>query len=314
MSDNNSALPRVAAIIINWNSLDHVRTCVGSLKLSTLPFFRIIIVDNGSADGSVDKLEDQFKGDDQIELIRNEKNLGFAAGMNVGLRHALSIGSDYAFVFNNDAVIDPECVGVLVRESQQENAGIAGPRIFYKSQGDKIWQGGGYFDYLRAGVRNPEKNKFLPVPIKETVAVDFVTGCAMLVKRDVFDKLGLYDEDYFFYTEDLDFCLNAGRKGVPVLFVPEAHAYHDLDGISKSRTSPYVQYHLARSTVILLRKNFGAIYFLYAMALHFVLYTPYRLFQSIVGGNGTRGWFAWLRGTMAGLKAKLSDSKPAPRA
>jgi GT2 family glycosyltransferase len=292
---------KVCAIIINWNSYDNVRACVSSLLNSSLPFMKLIIVDNGSTDGSIDKIEGEYLLRDQVVILKNDRNLGFAAGMNVGIRHALSLRCDYIFIFNNDAVIDPDCVRILTLESEKFGAEIAGPRIFYKSNRNKIWQGGGYFNYLKAGVRNPEKNKFMPVKTKESTTVDFVTGCAMLVKAEVFVKLGLYDEDYFFYTEDLDFCLNARRKNMKVLFVPEARAYHDLEGISKSRTSPYVLYHLARSTVIFFRKNFGVFYFTYAMILHFLLYTPYRLFQSLIGGNRMGGWFAWIRGSFTGL-------------
>lgn len=299
----------VAVVIINWESYDEVKSCIESLKRSALPFYRIIVVDNGSKDGSAERLEQELKSDEQIALLRNPTNLGFAAGMNVGIRYALSMNCDYVFILNNDASIDPNCVKILVAESERLQAGIAGPRIFYTDYANKIWQGGGYFSYFKAGVLNPEKNKFLPVKTNGPVVVDFVTGCAMLVSTEVFKKLGLYDEAYFFYTEDLDFCLKAGREHVKVLFVPEAQAYHDIKGINKSRTSPYVLYHLARSTVILFRKNFGVLYFVYAVSLHFLLYTPYRLLQSLLGGNGIKGWFAWLRGTFAGLLSNGLDQK-----
>jgi GT2 family glycosyltransferase len=288
--------------MLNWNSYDYNAECIVSLKKSTVPFSKIVVVDNASADGSIEKLVARFEKDDQVQFIRNPDNYGFARGMNIGIRHALGQGASGVFLINNDTIVDPSCLGSLLSGlAGVPCAGMAGPTILFHSKPEKIWQSGGYFNKLRAGVVIPYKGKDVGTISPEIKEVTFLTGCALLIKRDVFDLAGFLDTDYFFYGEDVDFALRALSKNVKLIYVPEARVWHKIEDVATDRTSSHVLYHLARSTALIIRKHFSLPYVLYGMALQVVVYTPYRLLQIIRGGAPVSSLSAWLKGLADGV-------------
>jgi len=259
-------------------------------------------VDNGSQDGSIHKLQNDFADDPMIFFIFNKSNLGFSAGVNVGIRFAMAMGADFIFLINNDAIIDKECLSeLLMAMNENPLVGIAGPRIFYHRNPQKISTGAGYFSYLKAGLLIPEKNKYVWKCNGANKYVTFLSGCAMLIKREVFEKIGLFDEDYFFYEEDLDFCLKTMRKGFVILYVPSAKVWHKIESIIKDRTNSFVMYHRARSRIIWLYKNFSTHYFLYGLLINFIVYMPYRICQIVLGLKSIGIAKAWFKGTWAGL-------------
>ena len=293
---------KIYAIILSWNNYNDTKECIASLLSSDYPIHSAIIIDNGSQDNSVEMLYKQFREDHRVHFLLNESNLGFAAGINPGIQAALKGGADYIFIVNNDAIVHPQAIGHLIKAAEEEkSAGIVGPRIFYRKSPERIWLGGGYFSYLKAGVIVPEKNKLVKSFSLEKREVSFLTGCAMLIRREVFERIGLFDEDYFFYCEDLDFCLRARRAGFKILYVPEAKAWHKIENITKDRTTPFVLYHLARSNILFLRKNFSVAYFLYGLLIHLLVFTPWRIIQIIKGSRSLASFMAWWKGTWAGL-------------
>jgi len=294
---------KIIAVILTWNNYDDTKECLDSLLSSKLQLPAIIVVDNGSQDGSIEKLKQDFADTENICFILNEQNLGFAAGVNIGLKSALKQDPDYIFLLNNDAVIDKECIEHLEKEARKApRAGIIGPRILYFNDPRRIWHGGGYVSRIKTGVIIPEKNKLAEECGTETREVTFLTGCAMLIKREVFETIGLFDEDYFLYEEDLDFCLRASRAGFKLLYVPSAKVWHKIEAIAKDRTSPFILYHMARSRILMLRKNFPWPYFLYGVFVHLLFYTPFRFLQIFQGAQPPKGAWAWVRGTWAGLQ------------
>lgn len=293
------------AIVVNYNNYADTRQCIESLRESVYPIKKIILVDNGSQDGSIEQLQRDYLQDDKVYIIRNKRNLGFAGGANIGIRYALDLGAELIFLLNNDAIVDRVCIKRLCSAmAETERVGIAGPRILYHKDPERIWQGGGYFNYMKTGIVNPEKNKLVTYCSKKTKEVGFLTGCAILVTQEVFKKIGLFDEDFFFYGEDVDFCLLARRAGFRLLYVPEAKAWHKIENIAKERTSPFVMYHLARSHLLVIRKNFFVPYYLYGVMVHLLFYTPYRMWQLIQGSRSWEAVLAWLEGTWDGLAWK----------
>ncbi|MBT9138509.1 MAG: N-acetylglucosaminyl-diphospho-decaprenol L-rhamnosyltransferase [Syntrophomonadaceae bacterium] len=298
--------PNIQAIVLNWNNYIDTKECIESLQQSCLKLFGVVVVDNGSQDGSSERLQQDFSECSHIKFIRNESNYGFARGVNVGIRYALDQNAEYIFLLNNDAIVDKNCIGHLFAEVNKDPfVGIAGPRIFYYKDPQRIWQGGGYFSRIKTGVINPEKNKLAVEFSEETKYVTFLTGCAMLIKCEVFEKIKCFDEDYFFYNEDLDFCLRAMRAGFRLFYVPEAKVWHKIENIAKDRTTPFVLYHLAKGNILLLRKNFRTAYFLYGFLVHLLGYTPYRMMQIIRGSRSTAALLAWMKGTWAGLTSHI---------
>lgn len=304
MAEISGSRVAVHAVMLNWNSYAFTAACILSLNKSTHPLKSIIVVDQGSEDGSCDELERQFRGGNVV-FIRNKKNEGFAGGMNIGFQHALSLGADMILSINNDTEVDPACIGLLVEGLLADaSAGIAGPAIMYFNNPEKIWLVGGYFSWLRAGITVPGKGKNIRDISPATRPVTFLTGCAVLIRRTVFETVGFLDTSYFFYTEDLDYDLRVLASGKRLLFVPRAKVWHKIEEVASDRTSPYVLYHLARSNVLVFRRRFPVPYRWYAVFLQFVLYTPFRLWQIIQGGAGVRSLGAWMQGLWAGVRAE----------
>ena len=152
----------VHAVVLNWNEFDDTVQCIQSLKNSAAPFSRIILLDQASPDRSGSRLEQLYQGDQQVLVIRNEKNHGFAEGANIGIRHALSAGADMVFLINNDTIVDKNCVERLLEVlTEMPLAAAAGPVIMYFARPDKVWQAGGSFSKLKMGISDPGKGRAL---------------------------------------------------------------------------------------------------------------------------------------------------------
>lgn len=124
-----------------------------------------------------------------------------------------------------------------------------------------------------------------------------------MLKREVVEKVGLFDEDLFFYGEDLDYSLRVKKAGFKLLWVPYAFAWHDID-IEKGRTNPFVMYTLAKSNIIVRKKNFSNLYFLYYLSIHFLFHTPFKVYQILKGSRNLNSVKAWLKGTRDGICSK----------
>ena len=210
--------PSVSIIVLNWNGERYVAECLDSLLEQTYPNYEVIVVDNGSTDASVELLKGYLP---RIRLILNKDNLGFAAVNNVAIREAKG---EFVVLFNNDAVahrgwLERLIAGTLVHPQ----AGIAsGPTYFYERD-DIIWSAGLRTDMLTGIGWQLDMFQHHPEPTND---IDYLAGCALLVRKSVFDKIGLLDERLFLYTEDLDFCLRAKRAGFILRLVPDAKVLH----------------------------------------------------------------------------------------
>ncbi|PKM87926.1 hypothetical protein CVU83_02405, partial [Candidatus Falkowbacteria bacterium HGW-Falkowbacteria-2] len=231
--------------------------------------------------------------------IYNENNLGFSKGVNQGIRTSFE-ESDYFLLVNNDAELEENCCSELINESQNE--AITGPAIYYKGEPDIIWQGGGRFSRLKMNIVVPDKNKTLSDT--STASVDFLSGCVMLLPKSAIRKLGGFDEAFYFYGEDLDLSLRATKNNIPVKYVKAAKAYHNIKRAAESRTNSFVLDNLAFSYILLTRKHFP-LHLPYAILLFIFLYTPFRFYQIIKGGNSAKNILAWLHGGWRAITIKL---------
>lgn len=244
--------PLVYVIIPNWNCRDETLACVESLLQMDYPDFRIVVVDNGSTDDSVQAVARQFPG---VEQVVNERNLGFAAGANVGIRHALARGADFVFVVNNDTFIAPEALGLMVAAALPQDVGLVAPKIYYAGDPQRIWSLGAWRHRLTLEITGCRRGQLDADPDGEPFEVDFVTGCAMLIRRECLEQVGLFDERFFMYYEDSDYCLRVRSAGYRVLMVPRAKMWHKVATSSGGSDSPMERYHMARSSVLFFRKH-----------------------------------------------------------
>jgi hypothetical protein len=303
--------PVVHAATVNWNRYEDTVACVRSLERSTYPLARIVVLDNGSTDGSGDRLERDLRPG--VEVLRSRVNEGFASGANACLRHALSSGADLVFVVNNDTEVDPDCVLLLVEAlASDPEAVVAGPAILFHARPDRVWQGGGSFSRWRAGLAVPGKGRRTGDLPRQPERVSFLTWCAVLVARRALERVGSLDPAYYFYYEDLDFSLRVREAGMPMVFVPRARVWHKIGDVARDRTSPFVFYHLGRSSTLLFRKRFRGLYSWYGIALQYLLYTPHRLWQALRGGAGRESVRAWFQGLRDGARGR-EPSRRSPR-
>jgi GT2 family glycosyltransferase len=208
---------KIFVIILNYNGKDTIRTCLESVFYSDYPNFEVVVVDNNSTDGSLEIAKNIFP---KFHFIKNEKNIGFGSGNNIGIRFALERMADYVFLLNNDAALEKDTLSKMINNAKEKNFPVSSPVI--RDKNNEIWFSGGEIKWLT--MKTVHKNK---LPESENpYPTDYVSGCAMLVRKDVFQKTGLFDEDYFLYYEDADFCFRAGKKGLKSFVVPEARVKH----------------------------------------------------------------------------------------
>lgn len=306
---------QVQVIILNWNNYSDTCEAIESAA-SAAGVAGVLLVDNASTDGSFDRLRETFAGNPKIAWIRNPRNLGFAGGMNVGIQKVSKMSKNrprYVLLMNNDAVLDAQCVQRLVERCEEDpQVGMAGPRIFYYNDPGRICQGGGRFSRWRMGVISPEKNKMPLNDGPEAQEVTFLTGCVLLIRQELFLKLGLLNEKCFLYAEDIDYALRAVRHGYKLIYVPQARAWHKIGNIARDRTSATVMYHMARSHVIVFKENFSRWRYRYALMTQLLLYTPFRMWQIIRGSRSPNAAASWFKGFWDGMRTPVDPGARQP--
>lgn len=221
------ATPKIFVILLNLNAYEDTRDCLDSLQQVHYPNCEVIVVDNGSSDDSAARIQEEFPS---IQLLRNKENIGFAGGNNLGIEYALDHDAAYVLLLNNDTLVDPGFLSHLVQMGEPDpNIGILGPKIFYASEPTRIWFAGGIVRYGRGSCDHVGKDQF-DQDGKFSAAKDtaFITGCAMMIRAEVLQRIGLLDSKLFIYWEDNDFCMRARDAGYRCVFVPTAHVWHKI--------------------------------------------------------------------------------------
>ena len=249
----------VSIILLNYKGLKDTLECINSLKrIKTNNLsVEIVVVDNGSGDESVKVL----KNVPNIKLLVNNKNSGYSGGNNLGIKFALKGGADYILILNNDTVVDVNFLVNLI--SAAKSADIIAPKIyfapgfeFHKSRykkediGKVIWFAGANIDWgnilgQHIGVDEVDNGQF-----SNPREIQFATGACMFVKSDVFKKIGLLDEKYFLYLEDMDFCTRAARFGFKIIYEPSAVIWHKNASSAGGSGSQIQNYFITRNRLL----------------------------------------------------------------
>ena len=253
MSESPSSLPRVAVIVLTWNGKTLTLDCLESLSRLEYANVEVILVDNGSTDGTVPAVRDAYGS--RVNIIENERNMGFSGGNNAGIRRALENGADYVLLLNNDTIVDPGLIdGLLAGITAEPDIGVAGAKIFYASPPDQIWFAGGEVFLSKGttrhiGIREKDVGQY-----EEPREVDYVTGCALMARRDVFETIGALDPTFVAYYEDVDFCMRAKRAGYRVVYVPFGKVWHKISSSTGGQASAAKISQKLRSTLIFFRR------------------------------------------------------------
>jgi GT2 family glycosyltransferase/glycosyltransferase involved in cell wall biosynthesis len=216
----------VAAVVLNYQTTDQTYIAVRSLQSSSARPGEILVVDNHSQDGSAASLRRSLKN---VCVIESNGNLGFAGGCNIGIRTSLEGGARFVLLVNSDAVLAPDAIGCLLQAMEQNaSVGIAAPVILSREEPDHVSSAGISFSPSTGRMRHRAAGRRVSALGPDRVRrVDAVSGCVMLIAREVFDTIGLLDEAYFFSFEDIDFCLRARDAGFEIACVQDARAYHE---------------------------------------------------------------------------------------
>lgn len=250
-------MKKVAIIILHFNGTEDTLECLESVqKLDARRYtLNTIVVDNGS--------KERFKNG-EIKIIRNEENLGFAGGNNVGIEDALKDGADYIIILNNDTIVDKNLVNELVKTAESdEKIGIVVPKIYFaagfefhkdryqkEERGRVIWYAGGIMDWQNVighhrGVDEVDHGQY-----DRQEDTELTSGCCMLMKREMFEKVGVFDERYYLYYEDSDLSVRAKREGFKIIYAPKAVLWHKNAGSAEGSGSALQDYYITRNRLI----------------------------------------------------------------
>ncbi len=243
----------VAIILVNYNGFNDTVACVESILKSAYQEYRIVIVDNGAKDK--EKIIQNDFLNKHTDIVASEKNLGFSGGNNLGIQYAKKkYDPDYYLLLNNDTVILNDTLSELVEHCNIiENTGLVTGKIFYYSQPEVIWYAGGVFNYKTGIADQPVLGVDESSENNGCIDVTFATGCVMLLPRNVIEKIGLLDEEYFLYAEDTDYCCRIMQAGYKLVYVPSAIIYHKVSA-STGNQSAMQQYYMMRNNCYIIKK------------------------------------------------------------
>jgi GT2 family glycosyltransferase len=242
-------------IVLNWNGREDSIACLESLKKVDYPNYDVMLVDNGSVDGSAAAISRRFPG---LEIIETGRNLGFAEGNNTGIRIALDRGVNYVFLLNNDTVAHPSLLRELVAAGQRcPEGGIFSAKIYHHAQPTRIWYGGAAWHERWMRFQHFHDEADIRADDRGVAAVDYACGCALLARSAMLRKVGLLDPRFFLTFEDTDLCFRARRAGFAVYYVPAAVLWHKISASFGGAESPLHLYFMTRNLLLWGERHLG---------------------------------------------------------
>ena len=243
--------PLLYTVILNTNRKDDTLACLESLTNNTYPNHRIIVLDNASTDGSPEAIADAYP---QIEMIPLRENKGYAGNNNVGIAAAVDRGADWIFVLNEDTTLAPDCLEALLSYAAGDpQCGIVGPLVYHFDEPEVIQSAGGslgpFWQSKHEGQNEPDRGQY-HAPRR----VEWVSGCAIMVRREVIEQVGMLDERFFYYWEETEWCLRTRRGGWQIIHVPSARLWHK--GVQRNyKPGPNVTYYNTRNRLLMMAKH-----------------------------------------------------------
>lgn len=295
------AAPKVLAIVLNYNGRDITISTVASLLALDYPELGILVVDNGSSDGSDAAIAAAFP---RVRRLRTEVNLGISGGLNLGFRAGLAEGWDYLMPMNNDIEVAPDLLRQLVAAAEADPAiGCVGPKCYYYfGDRNRLWSAGGRLGFREAVTRERGMGELDCGQYDRDGEVDYTNGALMLIRRQALQAAGLWDPVYHVSVEDADWCVRMKQAGYRCWYTHRARLWHMVSPTTGGYTAGRT-YRTGRSTAIFVRKYAGpagwaGFLFWTALAL------PAAFLRELPRGN-TAAVAAKARGLLAGLREAL---------
>ena len=292
--------PLVWIILLNWNGRDDTLACLQSLARLEYTNTKILVVDNDSHDGLIEILQQRFPS---VMLLKNQENLGFAEGNNVGIRYVLTQHADYILLLNNDTIVDPKFLSELVAIGEAHPAiGMLSPVIYHYTDPETAWFHRGVIDWQNGFAFHSSQPKTVTAIYEENT--DYLSGCALLVKVQVIRAIGLLDDRFFAYYEDVDWSLRCQQATWKLAVVLSASIWHKCTSDGNTDYGTFLSY---RNVILLLWKHSTIIRFLYRLKRH--------LYRALAAYSWNREQYRSteqlhpLDGIWAGLRGKYGNSR-----
>lgn len=242
MKQRKENLPKVTAVILNYNGYEDTVKCIQSLQKATYSNLSLVLVDNDSPDGSGLRLQTEFP---KLPVILMKENTGYAAGNNGGIRFAMEKGTDYVLIINNDVIVDPAFLEPMVNIVEaQSDVGIVTCKVYYQSAPQEIFSAAGKMNWwLCTGVNKGNLLGFFQKADSQCYT-DFACGVLLLMRKSMLEEKGFFDEKYFMYFEDVEYSRRISSK-YKIAYTPYGVAHHKSGGGKgwRNYTELYLYYH-----------------------------------------------------------------------
>jgi len=287
----------VGIVVLNWNGKADTLACFESIFNCTYSNYYLYMVDNDSEDGSVQAVQTQFGDKNNLVIIKNTSNLGFSGGNNVGIRKAEEDGMRYILLLNNDTEVDSGFIEPLVDALEKDNAiGVVTSKIYFAEPSRKIWFFGGFMN-RNTGIGGPVGGQVIDEgQFNNALECDYATGCLLMVRADLFKKVGYLDDEFFYLCEDVDFCFRVADLNLKIVAIPDSLIWHKVSAsLEGGEQSPIRLYFKARNQMMLIAKNnknfsfFKHGFFLFKYHIQIIL-------RRILKGMPFKGTLYYLRG------------------
>jgi hypothetical protein len=285
---------KVFAVVLAYNNSHDTLECLASLLASDYHDLRIVLVDNGSTDGTPELVRERFP---KVHVIENNYNIGVPAGYNVGFSYALNAGADYILMLNNDTIVAPDMVTVLVQAGDADpQIGILMPKVLYYNEQNRIWAiGGRYRRFPPAIVMDKGKEDTLEIPR----FIEYAPSCGLLISRRAFELAGLFDPGYFFLFDDWDFSERVRAHGLRIRYIPQARMWHKVSRTTKGPQSPLFWRTFGESSVRFYRRHGRPVW------LSVFIHVGYIALREFVMKGNWRYFKHFWEGILAGLHKPL---------
>ena len=276
---NKKHQPKVSLVFLTWNGKRYTFDLLESLKKINYKNYDIIVVDNGSNDGTQKEFKKKYLK--SATLIENKENLGFVFAANIGIREGLKRGSKYILLMNNDMIVKPDFLNILVEAMERyTEVAVAGPKIYYMEPNNMIWSAG--CDYHWAGYKSRNQNEIDKGQTEGEKYVDAI-DCVLMIRSDVLNKHRLLDSKLFFIHELTEWCLRVQKFGHKCLYVPKSVVWHKVSAAfeNNKKESETSTYYNIRNWLLVIKKNKNLLYFLWVLFLESIILVLVRSWRYI---------------------------------
>lgn len=293
--------PSIYAVILTHNHYEDTQDCLESVFAADYPDLKVVIVDNGSSDGTPERVRQEFP---PVQVIENGQNIGVPAGYNIGFQHALEQGADYILMLNNDTVIPPDMIHELLGVGGEDpSTGIIMPKVLYHGSDDRVWSSGGRYRAFPPAILMTDKRQEYQ---DRTRLIEYAPGCGLLIHRRAFERAGLFDPGYFFLWDDWDFSERVRAHGLNIWYAPNARMWHKVSTTTQGPRSPLFWRTMGSSIARFYRRHGRPVW------LQLPLHIGYVVLREFFWKRNWAYWSDFWGGVREGLQKPLGSLPQAP--